>query len=520
MPADGNPAARIVHYQAGGISCLITRDGEVYRALFNDGLTEHIDPIDGKPRPSPDPATKTKGYKVPESHREPLATHGVFSQRACIFSGTMREAAGSYYGRGIEAPFQMNWFGHVHGIFRKKVSVKGEKELVEKFWVIEVGKEGVFSAPITPGGWGVAAYGSSSWLDLSWAYVNRPDKGVRQLLSAEQIAPAYEQAQSEGDMAGPWAFSYSGHEAQVITRFIPIRDDDDVIDERGTTVPYRRWKLTFSVFGTVWPEVQIEAALQNLEMDKHITPYVHGSQQCFYWHEDGTYFGGPPGKAFWNGYFFGSVNHFPRHDAPSPQDVSVFVYYEGDTERVVKWYYEVFPDGAALSGHYCAGKFNHIQLDTSQVAGDFPEQEAASSLVLFTDREACFAVTRLIYTDFEPKTGEGRACLLIGGDKYEAPNNYHTSSATWARYPEADDFDLGTFVMTWLERSHIGMWYHRSYSNVEATHGNLFYPDTALKPPDQKTNSIYRFTKDGFETKGGFDQPSVQARPVGFVGKA
>ena len=70
MPADGNPASRIVHYQALGINCLITRVGGQFYASFNDGLTEEFTPPDGKPRPEPDLATKTKHQKVPWTYQQ------------------------------------------------------------------------------------------------------------------------------------------------------------------------------------------------------------------------------------------------------------------------------------------------------------------------------------------------------------------------------------------------------------------------------------------------------------------
>ena len=52
-------------------------------------------------------------------------------------------------------------------------------------------------------------------------------------------------------------------------------------------------------------------------------------------------------------------------------------------------------------------------------------------------------------------------------------------------------------------------------SIVSAMHGNLYYSDTVLTPPDQSGNKVYYLTEQ--VVVGGFLPP---ADPVGFVGKA
>jgi hypothetical protein len=308
---DGGPQDRIVHYQTGGIHFLMSRNGDIYWASFNNGTTEQINPIDGTPRPVPDPAVKTKRYKVPPQLRETA----IISYSAGNFSGTMRLAAGSYYSRGLDAPFSFNWT-KTHGIFRGSVMVDGVS--VFRYWVIEISANGVFSAPITPGTWSVSAYlqTSTSVLDLNWAFANKPPTlGIKRLLLPGDMSPVYASGSPWFSNHG-WAFSYTGVEAQnVVKRFVTNH------------FKCSRWKLAFTMGSATPPALPpLVAMLTSVETDAIATFY----QATGVWVPQTTS-GTSSGTSTWSRAAHGSFSDYPTQDAP------VFVYYDGETEIVVRW---------------------------------------------------------------------------------------------------------------------------------------------------------------------------------------
>jgi hypothetical protein len=520
MPADGNPASRITHYQALGINCLITRVGGQFFASFNDGFTEEFTPPDGKPRPDPDLATKTKHQKVPWTYQQ-IPDRGFFYIKTSTYTGQMRLAAGSYFGRGVQPPFvsDIRVGSGSHGIFQALVVIEGKT--VIKHWVIEISRDGVFAAPITAGSWNVSRYLQSpnSNLHLAWALANKPDSGVVELLSASAIAPVYETAGYYLISHQNWAFSYSGAEAQIVGW--------RAVSTPCLYIKSALWKLTFQLIGSSWPNVQPSASLQMIEKDKVIglfndyalyAPFDHGNVVEGPRPYDGIKF------------YYSSLDsgdhpsiHFRSQDAP------VCVYYDGEEAVIVRWKsdredIDEIPDSDPHIGHYaivtagwyCTGKFNHVRTHNSLTAGTNREGISAlgaSALLLMTEREAVVSIDRITEQPVAPGViagpwvANGKAVLcMAGGHLVKEDLTFHMEGS----FPQADNTNLGDFVNY--------DFFAETTSNIEAVHGSLYYDDLTLKPPNQKTNAIYRLG-GAVISVGGFNRPAG-SRTIAFVGKA
>jgi hypothetical protein len=226
----------------------------VYYASRPTGLVELIDPTEGTPRPDPDPATFTKGFKVPKELRVPpedvvaARAPGGYTRVSSMYSGQMRKIAGCYHLSGLDAPFGYT-YAKTHGVVEfpvpRAANAGGKYPPGKKFWLVELSPLGAFAMPFQyrqkccdlpkqftramPTDAEIAATPSleqfKTELDLAWAFVNKPNAGVVQLISAAAMAAVYAKGSPQALSHG-WAFSYSGNEASNVV-FTPHNSPDN-----------------------------------------------------------------------------------------------------------------------------------------------------------------------------------------------------------------------------------------------------------------------------------------------------
>lgn len=295
---------------------LLSRTGSAYSALYNDGLVENINPIDGSPRPVPDLAVRTKGYKVPQQlRREQLARLS-----ASKFSGMMRLVVGCYHAAGKEAPFS---YSHTvtHGIVKKTSVMNGVT--TNHFWVVEISTLGVYAAPVTYSGdccdsWNVSAYmataaqialnPSLATLSLHSGFVIGRAH-ITQLVTQTDMGTVYADGDPWFDGCG-WAFSASGAEAQTVVQDFFVSPD--------THFKCSRWKITFAMD----VNLNLGATVVGIERIKPCT-FIRG---CPVWT--------PIFAGQWSGTFGATapaIALYPVQDAP------IHVFYDGETEIVTRW---------------------------------------------------------------------------------------------------------------------------------------------------------------------------------------
>jgi hypothetical protein len=300
---------------------LLSRRAQAYDALYTDGTLENINPIEGTPRPVPDPARRTKGYKVPQD----LRREGLARLSASKYSGLMRLAVGCHHAAGKESPFRHE-HQITHGIVKKTVRVSDKD--VDKYWVVEIRQEGVFAAPIANTGkccdsWDVSTYmprppsapgepllPKPEKLSLRTRFVSG-EKRVKQLVSTAQMAVAYGSG-SPFYAAHGWAFSASGAEAQaVVQSFVSVP---------AMHYECSRWKITFEFAGG-----DIAGTLTQIEANRPAT----FKRNSVVWV--------PISSGRWEGSF-GSGIETPNPITTYPsQNAPVAVYYAGETEKVLRW---------------------------------------------------------------------------------------------------------------------------------------------------------------------------------------
>ena len=231
---------------------LKTVAGQWY-AYYNDGVREHIDPVDGTPRPNPDPAVRTKRVKVPSQLQH-------MEKRAAMFSGLMRMAVQCDHSRGVNTVFSHTWL-KTHGILElldqapdnagssKAISAQAQRN---RYWVIEISPDGIFAAPVSwsgkccdgfsvekylPTKAEVAAYPAlAAYREELSLKVSRTlgKSGITQVATAADMASAY--VGEPWNLDDGWAFSRTGQHAQNVTA-------------RQSGLHYRteRWKIDFTV---------------------------------------------------------------------------------------------------------------------------------------------------------------------------------------------------------------------------------------------------------------------------------
>lgn len=299
------PEANIVRAQLaterrGFLMTKVAADS-TYWARYVDGFTEKIDPITGVPRPDPDLATRTKKYVVPGNLTASASTR----TRASQYSGLMRMAVGCFHSRGKNSPFSYT-FAKTHGIVKKMVAGTA------KYWVVEIAAAGCYAAPIPFKGkcsnsFNVNAYLQTldSALDLAWAFTNKPDAGV---ISLGTPGTAY--THNPWFARCGWAFSYSGHEAQIVTQRKLLTPTPHFLCDR--------WKLEFALAGE-----SLSMTATKVEADKAFTTIPNS----LLWWPDTV-------AGTWNAAVAEGTFSFGNQDAP------IHVYYDGDTEVISRWKYE------------------------------------------------------------------------------------------------------------------------------------------------------------------------------------
>lgn len=312
---------RYIHIEAtrgctDRLGFLLSRRVQAYDALYNDGKTENINPVTGSPRPDPDPAVRTKGYKVPPE----LLRMGLARSSASKYSGLMRLAVACHHAAGRDSPFRYE-HAITHGIVKKTVRINNQD--VDKHWVVEVRAEGVFAAPIANTGkccdsWDVSKYmprvpPNPRPAKLSLLARFGRDKSVQRLVDSGNMATCY----ADGSPFYPnhgWAFSASGSEAQAVVQFF--------VNSAPKHYECSRWKLTFEAAGE-----NLSATLTKIE-SRQKTSFKRNS---IVWT--------PISFGVWAGSFGAapSVDN-PVGSLPS-QDAPVAVYYVGELEMVLRWTY-------------------------------------------------------------------------------------------------------------------------------------------------------------------------------------
>lgn len=315
----------------GGAECrdklgfLLVRDGERYNAHYNDGVVENIYPIDGQPRPEPDPADRTKGYKVPTQLRVGAASR----TQASKFSGLMRLVVGCYHAAGKDAPFSYT-FAKTHGILKLDVPVGNPPVLTTRYWVTEISPNGIFAAPIVNTGkccdsWSIARYIPTTAeveenpslqqfrdeLSLANAWLaGRP--GVLLLQPPAAMNDAYSSGSTWYPDCG-WAFSASGVNAQNV-----------VVFQSTSPLPlhYRcsRFKINFSL----QPDGNPTATITEEESNK-VAAFPNFS---------GVWM--PTGPNTWQNTE--SLTAAQQLTMPHvSQDAPIHVYYVGEQEIITRW---------------------------------------------------------------------------------------------------------------------------------------------------------------------------------------
>lgn len=247
---NGSPIDRIVRY-VGPIDrrgFLLTRSGPSsapkYEALYVDGQTERIDPPEGLPRPTSDPAIRTKFQAVPSSLRGSTPA----AKLASMFTGLIRYAVQCEFIRGNESNFSHTW-ERTHGLFEfpqphrsgSDIARESVERSRRRYFIVEVSTNGVYAAPVTFGMTSHDAPTARAYLaspadvrarpdfephartlNLHWFWTQKqqgqPGR-VQRLMSEQQIAPAYRSGSPWYPACG-WAFSISGTKAaNVVAKF-------------------------------------------------------------------------------------------------------------------------------------------------------------------------------------------------------------------------------------------------------------------------------------------------------------
>lgn len=227
-----HPENRIVRYTSGiaNRGFLLSRDGAVpnlrHWAMYVDAYNERIDPPQGAPRPTPDPADRTRSQSLPPSL---ISTDSAGYKLASRFTGQMRKVVQCEYSRGTETRFSHTWarshgllefpFEHVSG---RDAAEEAKLRSERRYFVIEVSAAGVFAAPVEFGSDCrncalVSSYmlPGAATLDLAGYFAANPTGRVQQVMTAEQIGTAYDAGSPWYSGCG-WAFSYSGRVASNV----------------------------------------------------------------------------------------------------------------------------------------------------------------------------------------------------------------------------------------------------------------------------------------------------------------
>lgn len=313
-------------------------------AAFTDGTQEEILPIDEQTGDE-----RLAGYEIPPVIQ--ASPGNIPPVSSSLYSGQMREVVQCYYlGRDF------NPFGYLadatHGLleYPRRVIEEGADLTRGNYYIVEIGRRGVFAAPINAtdrccDSWDVTEYLagedetaqfrqtlSLAWNALDRAPANRPT--VYTLLTTADMTPVYNYGTPFSPLAG-WAFSQSGHEAQHVFQTESFTGFDI-----GSATPNRynctRIKITFTVDAQDVPS----AAITVVEVNRWCT-----------FHRPNNALWVPSGSM--NGTYDGiyiHLNEIPGQDAP------VHVFYVNDQECVLRY----LKDTASVAAYDNLGNTNGV----------------------------------------------------------------------------------------------------------------------------------------------------------------
>lgn len=187
---------------------LLAENSQKMHASYCDGFIEQIDPLDGVPRPDPDPAQRTKFQRIPTLVRPPVQYH------AGQFSGQMKAVVQCLILRGKDAPMMSPTWSLTHGIVETPFPRPANKRRGET-WLVEIGGNGVFAMPFQYTGRCCDLddqLNGQAEVKLYTLFGKEEWPQIKQLCTQEQMQLVYGKGAPPWEKCG-WAFSYSGHEA-------------------------------------------------------------------------------------------------------------------------------------------------------------------------------------------------------------------------------------------------------------------------------------------------------------------
>lgn len=330
-----------------------SNDSKFY-ALYNNGDAEWINPEDGTPRPDPETADRSIGYKVSESLRlddwYSLVTPSMFTGQMrqlvqCRFHGGKTLGGGRLKDASMANVFS---YGVVEHPATRVVGADAAEEILRakqrRKWLVEISDEGVYATALGVGShkccdWGgvPSGWGSQTAPKSLYTLYTESNPRVTRILTASDMAAVFANSQERVAYFTNWAFSYSGHEAQLITRRAGTFTDSHAIV--FDTTKFNRWKLEFTVSGS---PPALSAVLTAVETDKEIfgfpgAPLVpRVSEVPFPGTSTGSQLSYMRMLTRWSE---AGVNDTLTHRAMleyGDMDVPVHVCYAGDTERVTR----------------------------------------------------------------------------------------------------------------------------------------------------------------------------------------
>lgn len=540
---------------------LLVREGTatpVWWALFVDGQQEIID-VPPKDIGQGDPLKRTYRWKLPDQLQ---ATNPITAQQ---FSGLMRQAAGTYHGIGAPIVFSPTW-AKTHGIVKFTLTIDGLP--VDRYWIVEVRREGVYAAPIVSDLFGVSQYLpthkeiaadpslTQAELDLKWAATDGArDGAVRILRGLEAVydagAPWYPRC--------GWAFSASGAEAQQVIKL-----------SGGAGIRTARYKLSFSAT----PATGLACSWSRLESEK---VYVSGNDVLIF---------APNQVNEWGVVGQSSV----VAEDPIFYDAPIHVLYVGEdpivtravrgpivsTAEFVGGFYGSSVTSAVTTRGFIVGnnltlpsgisvKLSNIGERRESDLQNWRHQDTqrdeifllANSLILFAeDREALSVVTA---TNEFHETGSGATLdgIIFAWNHFADPYKVHSIRSIqltaktfinggiipylgYLSYVEWDN-NVNTFVdppFDFVTGAHGSQYVppipapttDKTYgaftepqlvaSDLTVRHGNIYFPQPDIEPQDQHLNAAYILDATvGARAVGGFADPAART-PIAFVGKA
>ena len=325
-----------------------------------DGTVEEFTPIGGKPRPTPvDPATKlTKKLRVPPEIRLhgndgvgpppppggsdiSIGKPAVDYFPASLYSGLMREAVQCIHATGANSPYRPD-YQRTHGIVeypRPRVvgSTKAEEKANERQrrrWLVEISTSGIYATLLPHTGrccdqW-VPKIADKEANKIDYQKISLASKFAAQavgdttVLKLANVHPNFVSTLKPQHRFWGWAFSYSGHEAQIVVYNPAV----------ATTTSVSRFKVAFTVGVDVDNNPTISAVMtrEDFQVARAFVQLVprrlFASSDTDDALQTETF-----DRDLWNTSAFWPIALSSATLGTSP----MFVFYDGDSARVVNY---------------------------------------------------------------------------------------------------------------------------------------------------------------------------------------